>query len=111
LPFSMLPLLMMTDSKLEMGKRFKNSWWIKGLGWFSVLLLTGLNLYNMPASIVAFFGNTPSASQTTMANVIAWTLNLAIIALLAWTVWELHRSAKRMALEAATDAQQLHKED
>ncbi|WP_395321756.1 Nramp family divalent metal transporter [Levilactobacillus parabrevis] len=111
LPFSMLPLLMMTDSKLEMGKRFKNSWWIKGLGWFSVLLLTGLNLYNMPASIVAFFGNTPSASQTTMANVIAWALNLAIIALLAWTVWELHRSAKRMALEAATDAQPLHKED
>ncbi|UIF28598.1 Nramp family divalent metal transporter [Levilactobacillus brevis] len=108
LPFSMLPLLMMTDSKLEMGQRFKNSWWIKGLGWFSVLLLTGLNLYNMPASILAFFGNTPSASDTTMATVIAWGLNLAIIVLLAWTVYELHRSAKQMTADAAAGNQERH---
>ena len=32
LPFSMLPLLMMTNSKAEMGERFKNSLWVKVLG-------------------------------------------------------------------------------
>lgn len=32
LPFSMIPLLMMTDSRVEMGDRFKNSWAVKILG-------------------------------------------------------------------------------
>ena len=108
LPFSMLPLLMMTDSKLEMGNRFKNSLWIKCLGWFSVILLTGLNLYNMPASILGFFGSAPSAGDTTVATIIAWALNIAIVALLAWTIFELHRSAKQMAADAAAGNQELH---
>ena len=43
LPFSMLPLLMMTNSKAEMGERFKNSLWVKVLGWLSVLVLTILD--------------------------------------------------------------------
>ncbi len=36
LPFSMLPLLMMTNSKAEMGERFKNSLWVKVLGWLRI---------------------------------------------------------------------------
>ncbi|WP_228022172.1 divalent metal cation transporter, partial [Enterococcus faecium] len=44
LPFSMIPLLMMTNSEAEMGKQFKNNLLVKILGWFSVLSLTYLNL-------------------------------------------------------------------
>ncbi|MCT3583188.1 divalent metal cation transporter [Levilactobacillus brevis] len=97
LPFSMLPLLMMTDSKLEMGERFKNSTWVKWLGWLSVLTLTGLNLYNMPASIQVFYGDGITASETMTADVIAWTLNAAIIALLVWTIYELRKGNRRLS--------------
>lgn len=97
LPFSMLPLLMMTDSKLEMGERFKNSAWVKWLGWLSVLTLTGLNLYNMPASIQGFYGDGITASETMTADVIAWALNAAIIALLIWTIYELHKGNQRLS--------------
>jgi len=104
LPFSMLPLLMMTDSKVEMGKRFKNSLWIKILGWISVLSLTGLNLINMPASVQGFYGDGITASQTAIANSIAYGLDAAILALLVWTIWELHLGSQRLEAQLAADA-------
>ncbi|HAW87702.1 MAG TPA: divalent metal cation transporter, partial [Enterococcus sp.] len=51
LPFSMIPLLMMTNSHAEMGSRFKNSFVVKLLGWFSVISLTYLNLRGLPGQI------------------------------------------------------------
>ncbi|MGQ7705923.1 divalent metal cation transporter, partial [Streptococcus suis] len=48
LPFSMLPLLMFTDSRVEMGEHFKNSWLIKLLGWVSVIGLIYLNMKGLP---------------------------------------------------------------
>ncbi|GEO69325.1 Nramp family divalent metal transporter [Levilactobacillus acidifarinae] len=95
LPFSMLPLLMMTDSKLEMGK-FKNAMWIKILGWVSVVGLTVLNMKGLPDQIAAFFGDNPTAAQTNTANIIAYLLIAAILALLVWTIVELHRGNKRL---------------
>lgn len=88
LPFSMLPLLMMTNSKAEMGERFKNKRIIQFLGWVSVVGLTYLNLIGLPSQIEGFFGNN------------AYVLIVAVLALLVWTVVELHKGNKRVALAA-----------
>lgn len=104
LPFSMLPLLMLTNSKVEMGQ-FKNSGWVKILGWISVLGLTFLNMKGLlgaDGSIAGFFGDNLSASQVAMANTIAWIVIVLIIALLAWTIYELHKGNKR--IEAKVNA-------
>ena len=101
LPFSMLPLLMMTNSEVEMGKRFKNSLWVKVLGWFSVIALTLLNLKGLPDSILGFFGDNPSATEQSLSSIIANILIVAILALLAWTIYDLYRGNKRYAAKLA----------
>lgn len=93
LPFSMLPLLMMTDSALEMGDRFKNVLWVKALGWLSVVGLTYLNMMGLPGQVEDFF---PATMKGT-ADVVAYILILAVIALLAWTILDLHKGNKRLA--------------
>jgi len=99
-----LPLLMMTDSKLEMGDRFKNSWWLKILGWISVIALTGLNLEGMPEQVQGFFGSNVTGAKLALANDIAYVLIFAVLALLAWTIVELHRGNKRLAIARAAEA-------
>ncbi|MGV0168010.1 Nramp family divalent metal transporter [Furfurilactobacillus sp. WILCCON 0119] len=98
LPFSMLPLLMFTNSKIEMGKRFTNHWYTQIAGWVAVLLLIGLNIYNLPAQIQAFF---PAKSQATLSNTVSDLLIVAIIALLIWMVADLYRGNKRYAAQLA----------
>ena len=93
LPFSMVPLLMMTNSEVEMGE-FKNATWTKVLGWVSVLLLTFLNLYNMPSTFEGF-----GIWSKGTADVLAWITIIAIVALLLWTIYELHRGNQRFAAE------------
>ncbi|KRK39782.1 Nramp family divalent metal transporter [Loigolactobacillus bifermentans] len=93
LPFSMLPLLMMTDSTLEMGKRFKNALWVKVLGWISVIGLTYLNMIGLPAQVESFF----PASMKGTADVIAYILVFAVLALLAWTIYDLFKGDQRLA--------------
>ena len=100
LPFSMLPLLMMTNSSAEMGERFKNKRIIQLLGWISVIGLTYLNLIGLPSQIEGFFGDSPSAWEITTADSIAYVLIVAVLALLVWTVVELHKGNKRVALAA-----------
>lgn len=102
LPFSMLPLLMMTNSKTEMGERFKNSLWVKILGWLSVLTLTILDFKGLPDMVAGFFGDKPSAAQLQLANGIAYTLIVVIAALLIWTMYELYKGNKRYAEKLAT---------
>lgn len=104
LPFSMVPLLMMTNSKLEMGERFKNHMWVKILGWLSVIALTVLNLKGLPDSIAGFYGNNITASQTHTANTIAYILIIGVLALLAWTIYDLYRGNKRLESQVAADA-------
>ena len=100
LPFSMLPLLIFTDSKFEMrGKRFVNSLWVKVAGWASVIALTFLNLYGLPSQIVSFFGDNPTPAQTDMGNGIAYILIVLVLALLAWVMWDLYKSNKRFMRE------------
>lgn len=94
LPFSMIPLIMMTDSKNTMG-HFKNSLFLKITGWFSVISLTVLNLRGLPDSITDFFGSNPSATQVTIAHTIAYILILAILVLLVWTIVEVHKGDLR----------------
>ncbi|MEG0628373.1 Nramp family divalent metal transporter [Enterococcus viikkiensis] len=97
LPFSMLPLLMMTNSTAEMGARFKNKKIIQLLGWIAVIGLTYLNLIGLPSQIEGFFGDNPSAMEIMTADTIAYLLIAAVLALLAWTIVELHRGNKRVA--------------
>lgn len=105
LPFSMIPLLMMTDSRVEMGDRFKNSWAVKILGWISVIFLTYLNITGLPNSITAFFGANPSAGEVELAHIIAYMLVAVVLALLAWTVFELHKGNQRYELEMQSKAE------
>ena len=103
LPFSMIPLLMLTNSKTEMGDRFKNSTWVRIVGWISVLGLTYLNMKGLPGSIAAFFGDHPTAAQISMSNYIAYTIIAVIIALLIWTVTDIYKGDKRLAQEQAQE--------
>ncbi|USS88272.1 Nramp family divalent metal transporter [Fructilactobacillus hinvesii] len=106
LPFSMLPVLLFTNSEVEMhGKRFANSLWIKVCGWVSVITLVFLNIYNMPSAVQGFFGENPSASQISLANAIAWGVNILILALLAWVLYDIIRSDKEFAKKKAAKAE------
>lgn len=97
LPFSMLPLLMMTNSSAEMGERFKNKKIIQLFGWISVIGLTYLNLIGLPSQIEGFFGDQPSANELMTAHTIAYLLIAVVLALLAWTIIELHKGNQRVA--------------
>lgn len=95
LPFSMIPLLMMTNSQVEMGKQFKNSFVIKILGWFSVISLTYLNLRGLPGQIESFFGSQATISEISLADNIAYAIIAAVLLLLAWTIIELYQGNKK----------------
>ncbi|KRM79739.1 manganese transport protein mntH [Fructilactobacillus sanfranciscensis DSM 20451] len=107
LPFSMLPLLMFTNSELEMrGKRFANAMWIKIAGWISVVTLIFLNLYNMPSTVAGFFGDDITASQTHMANTIAYTTDFLVLALLIWVLYDIYKSNKAFTEEEKVGKQE-----
>src|SRR5699024_1578208 len=106
LPFSMLPLLMLTNSKTEMGQRFKNSLWVNVLGWASVIGLTYLNMICLPGSFEAFFGTNPTAAQIVLSDRIAYVIIALIIALLIWTVYDLYRGDKQLAQKELLAKQQ-----
>ena len=93
LPFSMLPLLMMTNSEVEMGE-FKNRLWVKICGWISVIALTFLNLYNLPSTYEGF-----GIWSKGLSDVLAYITIIAILVLLLWTCIELYRGDKRFAAE------------
>lgn len=99
LPFSIIPLLMMTDSQAEMGQTFKNSMIIKGFGWLSVIALTGLDLIGLPGQVEEFFGTTTAGSTMLWADITAYAIIILVLALLAWTIIELHRGNQRLAAE------------
>jgi manganese transport protein len=96
LPFSMLPLLLMTDSKAEMGQQFKNGFLIKMFGWISVVGLTYLNMLGLPAQIEGFFGSNPTKAQIALADHIAYGLIVIVLALLVWTIVEMYQGNKRV---------------
>ncbi|TGD22733.1 divalent metal cation transporter [Companilactobacillus suantsaicola] len=96
LPFSMLPLLLMTDSATEMGDKFKNANWIKFFGWLSVIALTVLNLIGLPDQIKAFYGDHITSGQSLQATIIAYLLIAAVLALLIWTILDMHKGNERL---------------
>ncbi|MGK4179362.1 Nramp family divalent metal transporter [Lapidilactobacillus dextrinicus] len=104
LPFSMLPLLVLTNSRNEMGARFKNSGWVKVCGWISVLGLTFLNMINLPDSFAAFLGANASASEIQGAHIAAYVAIVLILALLAWCMVDLYRFDKLLAQKKADQA-------
>jgi len=90
LPFSMLPLLMMTNSKKIMGD-FKNRVVIQLLGWISVLALILLNIIGLPDQLEAFF----SESQKAAADGLAYSIIAGILILLVWTLVEFYKHGKK----------------
>jgi manganese transport protein len=50
LPFAMLPLLHFTSSRKIMGQ-WRNGWLLLVLGWGSVLVITGMDLYSLPDAL------------------------------------------------------------
>ncbi|WP_445238898.1 Nramp family divalent metal transporter [Lacticaseibacillus paracasei] len=92
LPFSMLPLLMLTDSKAEMGSKFKNSLWVKICGWVSVIGLTVLNMMNLPDSFAAFV----ASKYEQEAHIAAYFTIAAIILLLIWCLYDLYKGDRQL---------------
>ena len=93
LPFSIIPLLMLTNSKNEMGK-FKNNWIVQFFGWFSVIALTYLNLIGLPDQIESLFPK----NLAYLADGTAILLIVLVIALLIWTIFELYRGNRKLSL-------------
>ena len=89
LPFSMVPLLMLTNEKVTM-KNFQNKIWLKVLGWISVIAMIYLNLIGLPDQIEAFF---PSQNKG-VADILAYFIIIGVLALLVWTIVEFKRSQK-----------------
>lgn len=102
LPFSMVPLLMLTDSKAEMGE-FKNVLWVKVLGWISVVTLTYLNLSGLPDQMVAFFSDSPTPQQQAIGTDVAYIVGALILGLLAWVIFELHKSNRKLTATKELD--------
>lgn len=50
LPFAMFPLLHFTSSRKRMGT-WKNGWFLLIAGWSSAILITGMDIYGLPASL------------------------------------------------------------
>ena len=50
LPLALLPLIYFTCSRKIMGQ-WVNGWWLRVLGWGSVLLITAMDLYSLPESL------------------------------------------------------------
>nr|5M8J_A Chain A, Divalent metal cation transporter MntH [Eremococcus coleocola ACS-139-V-Col8] len=101
LPFSIVPLLMLTDSAAQMGNQFKNTRWVKVMGWLTVIILTLLNLISISSQIAGFFGDNPSSQDLLLSQVISIGIILAMIGLLIWTIIDIRRFThpKQKALE------------
>ncbi len=96
LPFSMLPLLIFTNNKVEMKTVFKNSWLIKLIGWISVTGLIYLNIKGLPSQIEAFYGDNPTKHQLQTADHIAYFIIVLILLILFWTIVELYKGNKKI---------------
>lgn len=82
-PFTIIPLLILTDSKKLMGE-FANNYVVSILGWSSSLILIFLNLYNLPETFVTFNFCNPD-----LAKVVAYLIIAIILFLLVWTCVEM----------------------
>lgn len=88
-PFTIIPLLILTDSKQVMGE-FANNHLCSLLGWGSSLILVFLNLYNLPETFVSF-----NIVNSNLAINAAYTMIVLILILLSWTcaeMWTLSNS-------------------
>lgn len=93
LPFSIFPLLIMTDNKAEMGE-FKNKLIWQILGWGCGLILTFLNLYNLPASFVSF-----NIFPKNVATTLAYITIVIIVLLLLWTCIEIYIGDRKVKIK------------
>lgn len=92
LPFSIFPLLIMTDNRAEMGE-FKNKPIWQFLGWACGLILTYLNLYNLPTTFIGF-----NLWQPATARLWAYASIIVIIILLLWTCVEIYIGDRKVKI-------------
>lgn len=84
-PFSIVPLLIMTDDKRMMGQ-FKNRKIWSILGWASSIILIFLNLCNLSAISVSF-NMMPKRDAVALDYVVI----MLIILLMIWTCWDMRK--------------------
>lgn len=87
-PFSIVPLLIMTDDK-RMMRKFKNRRVWSILGWISSIILIFLNLYNLPVTFVSF-----NMMPKQDAIILAYVVITLIVLLMAWTCWDMKQNKK-----------------
>lgn len=110
LPFSMLPLLMLTDSRDEMGN-FKNSLWVKACGWLSVVGLTILNMMSLPDAFAGFLPANASASAIHTAHIFSYIAIVLVVALLLWCIADLLHGNRSLQADNAAKAAKKAKEN
>lgn len=88
LPFAMLPLLMLTNSEKEM-RQYKNTMWVKILGWISVIGLVYLNVMGLPTQMAAFFSDNPTKAELATGADIAYIVDIFMFLLLIWMFIEI----------------------
>lgn len=84
-PFSIVPLLIMTDDR-RMMRQFKNRKIWSILGWASSIVLIFLNLCNLPTTFVSF-----NMMPKRDAVVFTYALIMLIILLMIWTCWDMRK--------------------
>lgn len=83
-PFTIIPLLILTDSKKLMGE-FVNNRWLSAIGWVSSVILVFLNLYNLPTTFVGF-----KVLPADISRNCAYAVIVLIVVLLIWTCIEMN---------------------
>src|SRR5699024_7404216 len=102
LPFSMVPLLMLTNSKTKMAQ-FRNRLWVKIAGWISVIALIFLSLQGLWDQMTAFFSDNPTPHQFWLGHISADIIGTLIVLLLIWVIAELWASNRRIRRSQANE--------
>lgn len=89
LPFSMIPLLIITNDLDEMGI-YRNSLWIRVCGWISVIVLTYLDLLGISEQVTSFLISN-SIFPVVISECVAITIDTLIVAFLLWVIVDICR--------------------
>lgn len=95
LPFSIIPLLMITNNKRIMGE-FANRLWIKVIGWVSTIVLVYLNLTSIEGQIASICHDFEIPANDTVIQIISFTLCAVILLLLFRVAWDMHKRMKKI---------------
>jgi manganese transport protein len=91
LPFAVVPLIQLTSDRERMGE-FANATWVKALAWLSVLVIVGLNIRLVFATVQQWSNGLSGAQLVSL-----WLPIIALLALLGWISF--YRGSRRLSGE------------